>query len=259
MRVRDVVAAVAVGVISLVPVTVPAGAQTPGESLRVCTTGDCPPYSLSDGHGGYRGIDIDLARSLGGLLHRPVEFVPTTWPGMAADFGPKNCDIAVGGISDSASRRAYSDFSINYGTDGKAPIVRAADAGTYATIDQINRPGVRVIVNPGGTNEQFARAHFPAAQLIPWPDNLTIVDQVARGRADVFVTDSVEGRYRLRQHPDLRVLHPDKPFDSSGKIFLLRKNDPLPAAQVDGWPAFQVATGGVGRLFDEWIGPNATA
>ncbi|MFF3575093.1 transporter substrate-binding domain-containing protein [Nocardia jiangxiensis] len=257
MRIRRLVTAAAVGALSLVPVAVPAAAAP--AALRVCTTGDYPPYSVSDGHGGYRGIDVDLVRGLGEILHQPVEFVPTTWSTMAVDFGAKNCDIAAGGISDSASRRSYADFSINYGTDGKAPIVRAADAGRFATIEQINRPGVRVVVNPGGTNEAFARTHFPAARLILWPDNLTMVDQLDRGRADVFVTDSVEGRYRVRQHPGLRVLHPDHPFDSSGKIFLLRRNDPLLAAEVNGWLASQLATGGVDRAFDAWIGPHATA
>lgn len=155
MRLGPVLAAVAAGVVSLVPVTVPAGAAGPVGALRVCTTGDYAPYSIADGHGGYRGIDIDLANGLGGLLRRPVEFESTTWSTLAADFGAKNCDIAVGGISESASRRAFSDFSMEYGTDGKTPIVRAADAGKYATIDQIDRPGVRVVVNPGGTNGLF--------------------------------------------------------------------------------------------------------
>ncbi|MQY21004.1 transporter substrate-binding domain-containing protein [Nocardia macrotermitis] len=258
MRFRRSMIAAAVGVLALIPVTVPAAAQQPG-ALRVCTTGDYPPYSVRDEHGGYRGIDIDLIRGLGEILRVPVEFVPTTWSTMAADFGPENCDIAAGGISDTASRRAYADFSIDYGTDGKAPIVRAADAGRFATIEQINRPGVRVIVNPGGTNEMFARKHFPAAHLILWPDNMTMVDQLDQGRADVFVTDSVEGRYRVRQHPGLRVLHPDHPFDSSAKIFLLRRNAPLLAAEVNTWLTTQLATGGVNRAFDTWIGPHATA
>ncbi len=257
MRIRRSVTAAAVGALSLLPVTAPVAAQP--AALRVCTTGDYPPYSLSDGHGGYRGVDIDLTRGLGEILRRPVEFVPTTWSALAADFGAKDCDIAAGGISEAASRRSYADFSIGYDTDGKAPIVRAADAGRYATIEQINRPGVRVVVNPGGTNEAFARAHFPAARLILWPDNLTMVDQLDRGRADVFVTDSVEGRYRVRQHPGLRVLHPDHPFDSSNKIFLLRRNDPLLAAEVNGWLTSQLASGGVNRALDAWIGPHATA
>ncbi|WP_280335515.1 transporter substrate-binding domain-containing protein [Nocardia wallacei] len=257
MRVRQIAAACAAAVTALLTVSAPAGAQAP--ALRVCTTGDYPPYSVRDGHGGFRGVDIELARGLADTLRRPVEFVPTTWASLQADFQPLNCDIAVGGISDSPARRAFSDFSITYGTDGKAPITRAADAGAYATVEQINRPEVRVIVNRGGTNEQFARQNFPDARLTLWPDNVTIFDEIAQGRADVFVTDSVEGRYRVRTHPELTVLHPDRPFDSFGKVFLLRKNDPLLAAEVNAWLAAQDATGGVDRLFADWIGPGATA
>ncbi|RDI50806.1 transporter substrate-binding domain-containing protein [Nocardia mexicana] len=258
MRVRHIAAALAAGVISLVAAAVPASAQDPA-ALRVCTTGDYPPYSVSDGNGGFRGVDIDLARGLAEVLRRPIQFVPTTWAGLKTDFGALNCDVAVGGISDSPARRAFSEFSITYGTDGKAPITRTADADRYATIEQINRPEVRVIVNRGGTNEEFARKNFPDAQLTLWPDNVTIFDEIAAGRADVFATDSVEGRYRVRTHPDLTVLHPERPFDSFGKVFLLRKNDPLLAAEVNGWLAAQMATGAVDRLFDAWIGPNATA
>ncbi|WP_024805364.1 transporter substrate-binding domain-containing protein [Nocardia sp. BMG51109] len=258
MRVRQVAAALAAGVISLLAVAVPANAEDPA-ALRVCTTGDYPPYSVSDGAGGFRGVDIDLARGLADVLRRPVQFVPTTWKSLPADFAALNCDLAVGGISDSPARRAFSDFSITYGTDGKTPITRTEDAGRFATIEQIDRPEVRVVVNRGGTNEQFARTNFPHAQVSLWPDNVTIFDEIAQGRADVFVTDSVEGRYRVRTHPGLTVLHPDRPFDSFGKVFLLRRDDPVSAAEVNGWLAAQLATGGVDRLLDTWIGPHATA
>ncbi|MEV5647426.1 transporter substrate-binding domain-containing protein [Nocardia sp. NPDC052254] len=259
MTIRSrVLAALAVLAAASSGAVVPAQAQAP-DALRVCTTGDYPPYSESDGHGGYRGIDIDLVRDMADVLHRQVRFVPTTWSSMGADFGSRACDLAVGGISDAPARRAFADFSTSYGTDGKTPIVRADDAGRFATIADIDRPEVRVIVNRGGTNEQFARAHFPHAQLAVWPDNVTIFDQISQGRADVFVTDSVEGRYRVRRHPDLRVLHPEAPFDSFGKVFLVGKNDPLTMAMVDGWLTSQLATGGIERRLDTWIGPHATA
>ncbi len=257
--VRSRMIAATVGVIAVLSaVMVPAQADAP-DALRVCTTGDYPPYSVSDGHGGYRGIDIDLIRDMSDVLHRPARFVPTSWSSMGAEFGSRTCDLAVGGISDAAARRAFADFSITYGTDGKTPIVRAGDAGKYATLADIDRPEVRVVVNRGGTNEQFARAHFPHAQLSIWPDNVTIFDQISQGRADVFVTDSVEGRYRVRRHPDLRVLHPEAPFDSFGKVFLVAKNDALTMAMVNGWLMSQLATGSIERRFDAWIGPHATA
>ncbi|MGK8512612.1 transporter substrate-binding domain-containing protein [Nocardia asiatica] len=245
----------------LVAAAIPAAAQ-PEEvptALRACTPGDYPPYSIRDDAGGHRGVDVDLAQGFAALLGRPIEFVPVTWATLKTDFAERNCDLAVGGISDLPSRRAFADFSITYGTDGKAPVTHRADGAAYSTIAEINRPDVRVIANRGGTNEEFARKNFPAAQLTLWPDNLTIFGELEQGRADVFVTDSVEGRYRVRQHPDLQVLHPESPFDSFGKVLLVRKGDPVLAAMVDAYLATQLATGAVDRLFDQWIGPNASA
>ncbi|MCM6776699.1 transporter substrate-binding domain-containing protein [Nocardia sp. CDC159] len=258
MGVRRYAAALAATVLSVVALAIPAHAQDAAQ-LRVCTPGDYPPYAVADGNGGYRGVDIELTRGLAEMIRRPVRFVPTTWASLKTDFAALHCDLAVGGISDSPARREYADFSVAYGTDGKAPITRAENADEYATIDRINRPEVRVIVNRGGTNETFARTHFPDAHLILWPDNITIFDQLTQGNADVFVTDAVEGRYRTRLHPGLVVLHPDHPFDSFDKIFLIRENDPLLAAEVNTWLTIQRLTGGIDRLFADWIGPHATA
>ncbi|MEU2031983.1 transporter substrate-binding domain-containing protein [Nocardia amamiensis] len=245
------------GCTALGAVAIPAAAQDTSNALRACTPGDYPPYSVADG--GYRGVDVDLARGFAATLGRPIEFVPVTWATLKTDFAERNCDIAVGGISDQPSRRAFADFSLTYGTDGKAPITRRSNGAAYSTIEEINRPGVRVIANRGGTNEEFARKNFPEAQLTVWPDNLTIFGEIEQGRADVFVTDAVEGRYRVRQHPDLQVLHPEAPFDSFGKVLLVRKNDAVLATALNAYLATQLATGEVDRLFDRWIGPNASA
>ncbi|BDT90430.1 cyclohexadienyl dehydratase [Nocardia sputorum] len=251
-------AVLAAGWTALVAAAIPAVAEPETSSaLRACTPGDYPPYSIRDDAGGYRGVDVDLARGFAALLGRPIEFVPVTWATLPTDFAERNCDVAAGGISDLPSRRAFADFSIAYGTDGKAPVTHRASGAAYSTVAEINRPDVRVIANRGGTNEDFARKNFPAAQLTLWPDNLTIFGEIEQGRADVFVTDSVEGRYRVRQHPDLQVLHPEAPFDSFGKVLLVRKNDPVLAALLDAYLTSQLATGAVDRLFDQWIGPNA--
>ncbi|MEU4340809.1 transporter substrate-binding domain-containing protein [Nocardia sp. NPDC023852] len=259
MRLSGRIGAVFVaGWTALAASVIPAAAQELSNALRACTTGDYPPYSVGDGADGYRGVDIDLAEEFAAVLGRPVEFVPVTWATLRTDFAERHCDIAVGGISDQPSRRVFADFSIIYGTDGKTPITRRSSGTDFSTIEQINRPGVRVIANRGGTNEEFARKNFPDAQLTLWPDNLTIFGEIEHGRADVFVTDSVEGRYRVRQHPDLQVLHPETPFDSFGKVLLVRKDDQLLAAALNAWLATQLATGSVDRLFDQWIGPNAS-
>ncbi|WP_330254290.1 transporter substrate-binding domain-containing protein [Nocardia sp. NBC_00565] len=220
--------------------------------LRVCTTGDYPPYTLREDDA-YRGVDITLASDLAATLHVVPQWIPTTWSTLTDDFLAQ-CDIAVGGISDTTARRQVADFSIPTSIDGKTPVTRRADADTYATIDQINRPEVRVIVNRGGTNEAFARTNFPEAQLTIWPDNLTIYDQLEQHRADVFVTDSVEGRYRQRTHPTLQVLHPDTPFDSAAKAYLLPKGDVLFNTVVNTWLESAIRSGRADQLLADWIG-----
>ncbi|MEC3953759.1 transporter substrate-binding domain-containing protein [Nocardia sp. CDC153] len=220
--------------------------------LRVCTTGDYPPYTVRGADGTYAGVDITLATDLAGSLHAVPQWISTTWASLADDFVAK-CDLAVGGISDTAERRRVADFSIPISTDGKTPVTRRDEGDAYSTIADINQPGARVIVNPGGTNEKFARANFPDAQLIVWPDNLTIYDQLEQGNADVFVTDSVEGRYRTRTHPDLQVLHPDHPFDSAPKAYLLPRGDLPFNTVVNAWLQTQLATGRPTQLLDTWI------
>ena len=49
--------------------------------------------------------------------------------------------------------------------DGKTPIARCADKDKYATLAGIDQAATRVIVNPGGTNEKFARDAFKRAPI----------------------------------------------------------------------------------------------
>jgi len=47
-----------------------------------------------------------------------------------------------------------------------------------------------VIVNPGGTNERFARAPTSKnAEIKVHNDNVTIFDEIAKGNADLMMTD----------------------------------------------------------------------
>ncbi len=87
-----------------------------------------------------------------------------------------------------------ADFSIPVLTDGKRPIVRCADKDRYVSVKDIDKPEVRVVVNPGGTNQRFADANFPHASVRVFPDNRAIFKEVAEGRADLMVTDGCRGR-----------------------------------------------------------------
>ncbi len=111
----------------------------------------------------------------------------------------------------------------------------APTQGKYQTIADIDRPGTRVIVNPGGTNERFARANIKNAEIRIYADNVTIFDEIAKGNADLMMTDSSETRYQQKLHPGvLCAVHPDKPFDFAEKAYWLQRDAALKAF-VDHW------------------------
>jgi cyclohexadienyl dehydratase len=243
---------VAVAVSGAVAPTAGAGGDPP--ALRICTTGDYPPLTYRDpATGQYSGVDIDMATDLAAHLGRTPVFVATTWPTLLADLtSPGRCDIAVGGITDTPDRRRVGDFTRPYLSSGKTPVVAAANAGRFSSIEDIDQPGVRVIENNGGTNEQFARKNFPDAQITVWPDNTTIFDQLAAGNADVMVTDAVEAIYQSSLHPGLVAQHPEQPFTSEVKAYLLPSGSPT-IGQTDSWLAGALRDGTFAGIYQRWL------
>jgi cyclohexadienyl dehydratase len=222
--------------------------------LRVGATGDYRPFTAFDkASGEYSGFDIDLARSLAMALGVSIAFVPTTWSTLAKDLAAGDFDIAMGGVSVTLDRQKTGFFSEPYLRDGKTPIARCSDQEKFETLAEIDRPGVKVIVNPGGTNERFDRARLRAAEIVVYPDNLTIFDQLASGRADLMITDASETRFQAKLHPGvLCAIHPDQPFDFAEKAYWMAP-DPALKAFVDQWLHLMKEDGEFDALYARWF------
>lgn len=222
-------------------------------SLRICTTGDYKPFTYLRPDGQFEGMDIDMAHSLATALGVQARFVKTTWPTLMTDFLDK-CDIAMGGVSVTLERQKKAFFSQSHLIDGKAPIVRCADVQRFASLADIDQPGTRVIVNPGGTNERFAKANLKKAQITVHSDNVTIFDKIVRGDADVMITDASETRWQARQHPELCPIHPDQPLQYAEKAYMLPRGDVTLKAFVDTWLQLARGSGEYRHVYETWLG-----
>ncbi|HEV3427570.1 MAG TPA: transporter substrate-binding domain-containing protein [Paraburkholderia sp.] len=221
-------------------------------TLRACTTGDYKPYSFYRQDGAFEGIDIDMTESLAKSLGVKAEFVKTTWSNLMTDFLAK-CDVAVGGVSTSLERQKHAFFTEPYQIDGKTPIVRCDDVNKYQSVAQIDQPTTRVIVNPGGTNERFAKQFFPHANLTVYPDNVTIFKQILAGKADVMVTDASETLLQQKLNPGLCSVHPDKPFQYGEKAWMVPRGDVVFQQYVDQWLHLLRASGEYQTISDKWL------
>lgn len=253
-------AALARALASLRPATIPspglAAVLARGE-LRVGTTGDYAPFSVGEGET-LAGIDVDLARDLAAGLGVPVRFVPTSWPTLLEDLLAGRFDLALSGISRTLARARVADFSDAYHVGGKTPIVRCADAARFASPEAIDQPGVRAIVNPGGTNEAFARERLARAELHVFPDNRRVFTEIAEDRADVMFTDAIEVRLQSALDPRLCPALPGRTLTYAEKGVLLRRDgDGALLRFVNLWLAQRRGDGTLERVFEKHLAPAA--
>ena len=89
-----------------------------------------------------------------------------------------------------------------------------------------------MVVNPGASNEQFARANFPHARLTVHADNATVFDEIVAGREDVMVTDGIEVDHQAFIHPELCATKVAAPFTRLEKAYWMQ-DDPALQAAVD--------------------------
>jgi cyclohexadienyl dehydratase len=222
--------------------------------LRVGLTGDYRPFSQRDKEtGAYSGLDVDMAKNLAEALGVKLEIVATTWATLLPDLGEGKFDVGMGGISITLARQTIAFFSQPVMRAGKAAIARCSDRDRFNTLFDIDRPGMRVLVNPGGTNERFDRANLHQAEIVSFPDNARIFDELAAGRGDLMITDSVETRLQQKLHPGLCAVHPDQPFDF-GELGYLLPRDIVLKLFVDQWLHIAVESGLWDRLEAEYLG-----
>ncbi|WP_262690926.1 transporter substrate-binding domain-containing protein [Kordiimonas aestuarii] len=213
-----------------------AGANAQADTLRIGTTGDYQPVTwLNEETGTFEGLDIALVEAFARDHGHEVTFVHTSWPELMTDLNANLFDVAVGGISYTDTRAQQALVSDTIRTDGKVALTRCGDEARFDNLEKINRPTVRVVENPGGTNEKFARANTPAATLTVLGDNHAPFRALLAQEADVMFTDGIEAAYKEAQGQGLCAVKPDAPYTHIRKVFLFRQDATGLHAAFNNW------------------------
>ena len=191
-------------------------------TLMVGTTGDYRPLSFCEDDGRYWGFGIEMAETIARALGVRATFVKTSWPTLTADVlaEPQRFDFAIGGITITDARRETMLMSDGYLANGKTILCRASEADRYRSLADLDKPEVRVMVNPGGLNEKFARENLTHATIIVWERNEEIPERIAEGDADVMITEITEAPYYVQADPRLAAPLLNAPF-THGEIGVL--------------------------------------
>ena len=190
--------------------------------LRIGVPADYAPFAYLDGDR-LLGSDVAITGALAKALGLRAVYIHTSWRTLAEDLAADRFDIAAGGVSVTAERAASGEFSVPLARSGKSALGRCADRDRFASDAAIDVAGVRVIENPGGTNERFARGHLHEATLRIHADNVTIFAELLAGRADVMYTDDIEITRVTRLEPGLCRLISES-FEPADKALFMARN-----------------------------------
>jgi len=240
------------------PVTAPAGGKMKEildrGVLLVGTAGDYQPMSYLDPETGkYVGFDAELAEDLAAALGVELEYVETSWPTLMEDTQAEKFDFAICGITITEARQEQALMSVGYLGNGKTVLCRAEDADKYTSLEAIDRPEVRVMENPGGLNEKFARENLPHADLIIHDVNQEIPSLIASGEADVMITEIMEAGYYVGQDSRLAAPLIYEPFTHGELGVLMPKGSEDLLEYVNAFLEEEKASGRIDELAEEYI------
>ncbi|KAM0279753.1 hypothetical protein ACHAQH_004444 [Verticillium albo-atrum] len=234
--------------------------------LRVGTTGDYKPFTYLVNNASslpnatainttYIGADIDAAQSLSNALGLPEapRLVHTTWSNITSDLGAGKFDIVMGGVSVTLTRARTAFFGTAVQRVGKTAAIRCSDADKYTDLATIDQEGVRVAVNPGGTNEAFDRANLEKATIVMVADNNAVYQAVLDGEADTMISDLIEVELQVHLHEgDLCIVNPDEPFNFEELGYAIPQ-DPAWKHFVDAWVHVLQGSGAWNTTLEKWL------
>lgn len=223
-------------------------------TLIVGTTGDYRPLSFRESDGCYWGFGIEMAEEIAAQLGVGIKYVPTSWPTLSADVQaePQLFDLAIGGITITDARKQQMLMSDGYLANGKTILCRATEAARYQSLADINRPEMRVMVNPGGLNEKFARENLTRATIIVHQQNEEIPSLVASGDADVMITEITEAPWYVNNDSRLAAPLLSQPFNHGEIGVLMRQGQDDLLAFVNAVIARIKSDGSLRRLHEKY-------
>lgn len=222
--------------------------------LKVGTAGDYQPMSYLDPKTNtYVGFDACLAEDLAKSLGVKVEYVKTSWSALMEDTLAGKFDVAICGITVTDVRKKQALMSDGYLKNGKTVLCRIEDADKYTSLEAINRPEVRVMENPGGLNEKFARENLPDSTLIIHNVNQEIPGLVASGKADVMITEIMEAGFYVGQDRRLAAPLIYEPFTSGQLGVLMPKGSEDLLSYVNVFLKNEKASGRLDDMAEKYI------
>lgn len=205
--------------------------------LRIGVPADYAPLAFYNNEELLVGFDVDMAKDLAKELNLMPMFYITSWPTLSKDLADDKYDIAMGGVTYTKERAANFLLSNEVMPNGKIALAACHVAKNLSNLEKINQPEVKVVVNPGGTNESFVNSNIHTAQVIRVNNNVDNIQALRDKTADLMITDLIEGYYYQYKEPNVLCLATTSPFKGteSYKAYMVQMDNQKLLSIINNW------------------------
>lgn len=215
-----------------------------------------PPFEMLDSSGQPAGVSVEMAKALGQFLGRPVRLENIPFDGLIPSLKTGKVDIVISSMTATADRAQSIDFSDPYLKMGLS--ILANKNSNIQSINDVDKPNVRVAVKKGTTGHVYAMQHLQNAKVLVFNDDATCATEVAQGKADCMIYDQVSVFQHWKKYPDSTraVL---QPFQQEDWAVGLQKGNASLREQVNAFLKEFKENGGFNRLGNKYFGDNKKA
>lgn len=174
--------------------------------LTVASDFQFPPFEYMDGSS-KSGFSVELVDALAKELGLeanwldPIKFdtlVPLVKQG-------GKIDAAVASITINEERKQEVDFSDPYLDSNQGLAVLSSSK--FSSLDDVNKPGVKVAVQSGSTGEAWATENLPQAEIVVLDDNTAGFAALQSGKADAVALDLPVMQWMIKEsYPEAKII-----------------------------------------------------
>jgi polar amino acid transport system substrate-binding protein len=201
-------------------------------------------FAIRDGEA-VRGVTVDLLRGFAETLELPFDLQVYDNSGQVTEAVANGaCDVAF--MPHDAERAKKVDFGPAYFFIASTYLVPAGSS--IQSIDEVNRPGVRIVAIANTTTARSARRTAPNASVEEVPSVAQMTAMAGKGEGDAFALthDSLAGL--MPQLPGARILPGH--FQQTGIAVAVPKGRAAALKLVSALLTDAKASGAVRRAFD---------
>lgn len=194
--------------------------------LRIGTSGEQPPLSMTARNGQLLGLDVALARVLARSMGVEPVFVQLPFDRLLDALDEDRVDIVMSGLTITPERSQRVTLIGPYYTSGKCVLTKSPALARSESPKDLDLPGTRVAALAGSTSESFVRESLSRAELVSTRNLDDGIQRVLGGGVAALVADRETCQFAMLRHPDGGLLSPEATFTVEPMGIAVHPDDP---------------------------------